>query len=62
MLVCDNIIIIIIIMLLLLLLSRAFSSRYYSWTTGDPHRSSSSFITLQSFPYKVLCFHLQLPL
>ena len=34
------------------LLSQAFSSRYFSWTSGDPHRSS---FTLQYFPYFVWC-------
>ena len=37
-----------------LCLSLAFSSRYFSWTKGNPHRSGLSF-RLQYFPYYVWC-------
>jgi len=35
----------IIIIIFYRLLSQAFSSRYFSWTSGDPHRSGFKFHT-----------------
>ena len=50
------IIIIIIIIRYVCLLSHAFSTRYFSWTSGDPHRSR---FKLHTAVLSVLCVTFQ---
>ena len=54
----ENVVIIIIIIIIRYgcLLSQAFSSRYFSWTSGDPHRSR---FKLHTAVLSVLCVMFQ---